>query len=168
MPFLGYPQTTLTRLSSIEPLGPYTVDTLPTPNAGNLGRVATVSDLFGVRYSRCRCEMQGGLYFWQPLSSDSSGNMATGANTSVFPLKNPQSLVLTGTIALGVTREFTLETTGGWPGCVKEFRGGLTSLLGTLNVLGTGLGSAVNLTLGGYRKFVLDVNAGALEWRQLV
>lgn len=155
-------------LASVSPLGPFTVATLPTPGPAILNRVATVSDLFGNRKSRVRCDAVGDFHFWQPLSSDSFGDIAVAANMTLLPLSSPTTISLSGAVNAGVSRSVTLGTAGGWPGAVKEIRSDMTLGLGSgLNILGTGLGSGLSLLLGGYRKFGLDYAGGVLTWKLL-
>ncbi len=157
-----------TAMAAIIPLGPYTVATLPAPAASNLGRNAIVTDLFGNRYGRVRCESVGSFYFWQPQSSDSFGNVATASNVTVTPLGYAQTLNLTGSLAAGVTRTITLSTVGGWPGAIKEIHSDTTLGLGAaLNIVGTGLGSGLSLLAGGYKKYGLDYTGTQLEWKLL-
>ena len=154
--------------AGLTPLGPFTVATLPAPTAANIGRTATVTDLFGSRYSRVRCERVGDFHFWQPLSSDSFGDIAVAANMTLLPLSSPTTISLSGAVNAGVSRSVTLGTAGGWPGAVKEIRSDMTLGLGSgLNILGTGLGSGLSLLLGGYRKFGLDYAGGVLTWKLL-
>lgn len=138
-------------------------------NATNRGKYARVSDYAGYVDRILRCDYDsGGLYFWTPTQNEYGRSMAVTGNMSLYPLKSPSSIVLTGSIALGVTRNITLETDNGRPGEIKEIKGGLTSLLGSLNILGTGLGSGISMLLGGYQKHVLDYSGGSLSWIRLV
>lgn len=165
----------IARVDALSILGPYTVAQLPAPSVDNLGRLAIVTDLFGNRYGRVRCERikpatGADFYFWQPLSSDSFGEIAVAAGSNlVRPLMSPQTTRVTGAITAGVTRTISLDVAGGWPGCIKEFTNATSmGALSILNIAGTGLGSGVGLALGGYRKFGLDYVGGALTWVQLV
>ena len=138
--------------------------------AGYRGRYARVTDYGGGidRVLRCDFDSNSGLYFWSPTLADYGRSMPVTGNMSLPRLKTPPTLILTGSIALGVTRNVTLDTANGRPGEIQEIKGGLTSLLGTLNLLGTGLGSGVGLLLGAYQKFVLDWQGGQLTWVRLV
>jgi len=157
------------QVAAAVPLGTFTVATLPAPTAAIVGRLAKVTDLFGDQFDTVRCCAVGTFYFWKPQSSDSARNFAMTADMLVKPLTYPQGLRLTGTIGLGTVRKLTLDVEGGWPGCCKEISaGGLGSILGTLNVLGSGLGSGIGLLTGAYKKFMLDYSGGALSWIQIV
>lgn len=132
------------------------------------GKYVRVSDLYGYVDGVMRCGYDGTQYYWQPTSTDYGRDLAVTADMTITPHGHPTSFNLTGSIGLGVTRGITLSPTNGWPGAIKEFKNGLSSLLGGLNILGTGLGSAVAIPLGGYKKFYLDNSGGTLVWRQLV
>jgi hypothetical protein len=159
----------LTAIEGVLPLGTFTVATLPAPAPEILGRLAKVSDLFGDTFDAVRCCRLGSLYYWKPASSDSARPITLVGDMVVGCLTHPQSVRLNGTIGLGTNRTIQLDPTGGWPGAVKEFSaGGLGTIVGTLNIAGAGLGSAVALLTGGYKKFVLDYSSGALAWVQLI
>lgn len=135
------------------------------------GKYARVNDYGGYVDRVLRCDYDsGGMYFWGPSGNTEYGRtVALTGNMTLFPLKSPTSLILTGTIGLGITREITLSTDNGRPGEIKEIAAtGITSLLGGLQIAGTGILSAVGLVLGGYRKFVLDYAGGSLSWVRLV
>lgn len=157
------------KVDAAVPLGTFTVATLPAPTEPILGRLAKVTDLFGDQFDTVRCCAVGSFYFWKPQSSDSARNYTLTADMTVKPLTYPQGLRLNGSIGLSVLRKVTLDVEGGWPGCCKEISaGGLGTILGTLNVMGTGLGSGVGLLTGNYKKFMLDYSGGALAWIQIV
>jgi hypothetical protein len=153
------------------PLGTYTVASLPTPDATNLNRLAGVTDLFGNRTTRVRCEKVtiGGVdyFYWQPQSSDSAGTIDVGsANLNLGALTMPTSVNFIGSILAGVGRTVTFAD-GAFPGQVKEVRmSGSIGALGSLNLLGTGLGSGVAVLLGGYQKYVSDwtTTPGTRTW----
>lgn len=156
-------------VAAAAPLGTFTVATLPSPVAAIVGRLAKVTDLFGDQFDTVRCCAVGSFYFWKPQSSDSARNFTLTGNMTIGTLTFPQGIRLTGSLPLGTIRNLTLDTTSGWPGCTKEISAtGLGSILGTLNVLGTGLGGGVGLLTGGYKKFMLDYSGGALAWIQIV
>lgn len=139
-------------------------------SAARRGMYARVSDYGGYvdRVLRCDFFSDVGYYQWTPTLPEYGRSMPITGDMTLWPLKSPTSIILTGTIPTATTRRVTLETTNGRPGEIKEIKAGLTSLLGTLNILGTGLGSGVSLLLGGYQKFVLDSSGGALAWVRMV
>jgi len=132
------------------------------------GKYVRVSDLFGYVDGVMRCGFDGTQYFWQPTSTDYGRDLPVVADMTITPHGHPTSFNLTGSILVGITRQITLSPTNGWPGAIKEFKNGLSSLLGGLNIVGLGLGSTVSIPLGGYKKFYLDSSGGTLAWRQLV
>ena len=153
------------------PLPTYTVATLPTPDASNLNRLAGVTDLFGNRTTRMRCEkitVSGTDYFyWQPQSSDSAGSVDVSAtNATIGALTMPTTITLVGNVAAAITRNVTLAP-GAYPGQIKELRMGWTiGALGSLNILG--VASAVALLAGGYSKFASNWSSGTPVWDKLV
>jgi hypothetical protein len=145
----------------------YTVDTLPDPS-NYVDMYARVSDLFGSKRDLVLASQVGSTSFWQPVRQDYGATKTITADFTVFPLKSPNALKLTGSIGVGATRNVTLSTVGGWPGATFEVNAGLTSLLGALNILGTGLGSGVGLLLGSYQKYFLDISSGSLQWVRIL
>lgn len=129
------------------------------------GKYVRVSDYGGFvdRVLRCDYETGSGLYFWTPTTPDYGRSLAVTGNMTLLRLKSPPSVVLTGTIGVGVTRQVTIDTANGRPGEIIEIRNNLSSLLGTLNIGGLGLGSLLSLALGGYMRFVLDSSGGSLQ-----
>lgn len=139
------------------------------PSAAVRGKYARVSDYAGYidRVFRCDYDSQSGLYFYTPTSNESGRSIAVTGNMNLDPLTSPAVVNLTGSIALGATRAVTLTTTYGRPGDLKTIKGGLSSLLGTLNIGGTGLGSLVSLGLGGTAQFVCEWDGSALKWTRI-
>lgn len=138
------------------------VTALPTPTADYLNMYATVVDLFGEKEDNVLCSRLGTDYFWQPVRPIHSKSMsASAANMTIYPLRSPSVLFLTGTLL--ANRTLSLDTTGVWPGCTREiaFDGALG--LFTLNILGTGLGSGLGVLLGGRRRFFYEWGVG---WKQ--
>lgn len=139
-------------------------------NAARRGKYARVSDYAGYVDRVLRCDYFADLDYhqWVPVLAEYGRSLAVTGDLTLFPLKSPTSVLLTGTLPLNTTRNVTLSTANGRPGEMKEIRAGLTQLAGTLNILGTGLGSAIALGLGGYLKFVLDSSGGSLAWIRMV
>ncbi len=136
--------------------------------AANRGKYVRVSDLYGFidGVMRCGLDSATGVYFWQPTTPEYGRTITVAGNVSFGPLTSPTSIVLAGALG-GLTRTVTLTTANGRPGEIKEIRNGMTGL-GTLNLAGTGIGSALALVLGAYRKFMLDFSTGTPTWVQLV
>lgn len=139
-------------------------------NASRRGMYARVSDYGGYVDRVLRCDYFADLDYhqWVPVLAEYGRAMPLVGDLTLFPLKSPTSVVLTGTLPLGVTRNITLSTLNGRPGEIKEIKAGLTSLLGSLNIAGSGLGSAVSLALGGYQRYVLDSSSGTLTWVRMM
>lgn len=137
--------------------GTFTVDTLPTPNAANLSYYAIVSDLFGEKTDVVLCSKVGGQYFWQPTRPEYAGTRVANADLLLTPLKMPSILFLSGAIAAGLTRTFTLDTNLVYPGASFEIANDATLGLGSiLNVSGILGGSVVSMILGGRKRFFYD------------
>ena len=134
------------------------------------GKYARVSDYAGYVDRVLRCDYFADLDYhqWVPVLAEYGRSLAVTGDLTLYPLKSPTSVLLTGAIPALTTRNVTLSIANGRPGEMKEIRAGLTTLAGTLNILGTGLGSAIALGLGGYLKFVLDSSGGSLAWIRMV
>lgn len=132
-------------------------------NANNRGKYARVSDYGGYVDRLLRCDWDSGinLYFWQPTQTDYARQLAVTADTTILALKHPNSLILTGSIPTLTTRNITFDLANRRPGEVIEVRNSMSSLLGTLNLLGTGIGTLVFNTLGGYSRMVVDYSTGS-------
>lgn len=134
------------------------------------GKYARVSDLWGAVDGVLRCGYNGRIYYWEPTTQPQLvGQMAVNGNgaSTVQPLSSFPILELTGAIPLGNTFNVTAGLDFAWPGAIKEFRGSMTTLLGALNILGTGIGSTLAMALGGNRRIGCYDNGTALVWRQL-
>lgn len=135
------------------------------------GKYVRVSDLWGLVDGVMRCGYNGRIYYWEPTTQPTlAGDQRTiGGNGSatIQPLSSAPIFELVGNLALGQTYNLTLGTDDLWPGAIKEVRNSLTTLLGGLNILGTGIGSTVSSLLGGSRRFVGWDNGTAVVWRQL-
>lgn len=139
-------------------------------SAARRGKYVRVTNYGGYVDRVLRCDFDANLnyYYWNPIQAEYGRSMAVIADMTLKRLLSPQSIVLTGSIGVGVTRNVTIDTANGRPGEIIEVRAGLASLLGTLNILGTGLGSAVALAAGGYQKYLIDGSSGALQLIRLV
>jgi len=147
--------------------GTFTVDTLP-PASSNIGKYARVADLFGGKFDLVLASSTGALTYWQPVRPTyGSAPVALTSDVTILPLKMPTVIRFTGTISLGVTRNITVSTALAWPGAQQEIL--MTgTILGALNILGTGLGSALSVLTGGYRKLSCEIENGALAWKQII
>lgn len=135
--------------------------------ATHKGKYAQVSDLWGASvFGVMRCGYNGRIYYWEPTTQPTlAGQMPITGDMTVQPLSSYPIIELTGSLPALTTWNVTAGLTYAWPGAVKEFRGSLTSLLGTLNILG--VGSTLNLALGGTRRIVCQDNGSSLIWRQI-
>lgn len=133
------------------------------------GRYAQVSDLWGAGiFGVMRCGYNQRIYYWEPTTQPQLiGQMPATTSTTIQPLSSFPIIELTGTIPLGNTVNVTAGLDYAWPGAIKEFRGSMTSLLGSLNILGSGIGSTLAMALGGNRRIGCYDNGSALVWRQL-
>lgn len=133
------------------------------------GKYAQVTDLWGAGiFGVMRCGYNQRIYYWEPTTQPSLiGQMAVTGSATIQPLSSCPIVELTGTIPLGNTFNITAGLDFAWPGAIKEFRGSMTSLLGALNILGTGIGSTLAMALGGNRRIGCYDNGTALVWRQL-
>lgn len=138
-------------------------------NESRRGKYARVSDYGGYVDRVLRCDYDsGGLWFWTPTQTEYGRSMAVNANMTLYRLKSPSSVVFTGNIGIGVTRTVTLDPANGRPGEIVEMKAGSIVIAGLLNIAGTGLGSAVSVLMGDYKKFLLDYSGGSLSWVRLV
>lgn len=130
------------------------------------GKYCRVSDMWGAVDGVFRCGYNGRVYYWEPTTTPQLvGQLPITGDTTIQPLTSYPIIELTGTVPALTTYAVTAGTQYLWPGAVKEFRGSLTSLLGTLNIIG--VGSTLNLALGGTRRIGCYDNGSALVWRQL-
>ena len=129
------------------------------------GKYARVSDYGGYvdRVVRCDYESSSGLYFWTPTQPEYARSVPIVGDTTLYALKHPTTMILTGSIGTGQTRNVTIDLANRRPGEIIELRNNMSSLLGALNILGTGLGSFLFNTLGGYSRTVVDSSSGALQ-----
>lgn len=132
------------------------------------GKYCRVSDLWGQADGVMRCGFNGRIHYWEPTTQNQlPGTLpVTGAQT-IQPMLTTPIMELTGALPALTTWTLTLGTDNLPPGVIKEFRPNLSSLLGTLNVAGLGLGSLVSLALGGNRRFVSMDDGSKIVWRQL-
>lgn len=128
------------------------------------GKYARISDYGGYvdRVVRCDYESSSGLYFWTPTQPEYARSVPIVGDTTLYALKHPTTMILTGSISTGQTRNVTIDLANRRPGEIIELRNNMSSLLGALNILGTGLGSFLFNTLGGYSRTVVDSSSGVL------
>lgn len=132
------------------------------------GKYCRVSDMWGLIDGVFRCTYNGRIYFWEPTTTPKyPGGMTLTGNTTIQPMITPPIIEFGGVLPLGSTWLVTLGTDNLVSGVEKEFRGGLSQLLGTLNIGGLGLVSVVNLLLNANRRFVSYDNGSAVVWRSL-
>lgn len=140
------------------------------PAAALKGKYAQVTDLWGAGiFGVMRCGFNGRIYYWEPTTQPQllgqvtlTGDM-TAQPLSSFPI---MEIIGAGPAAL-TTWNVTLGLTNAFPGQVKEVRGSFSSLLGTLNIVGTGIGSTLSLALNVNKRFGCYDTGSALAWRQL-
>jgi len=114
-------------------------------------RTAWVSDLYDVGG---RVVSEGGA--WKPIRPLVTG-LVTSSTMSTTPLLTPTTLVLTGTIAVGVTHNITLGAGTGFAIPYPGYRQRVvkpSGVLGTLNVIGV-----VTKALTGWADFEWDGTA---------
>lgn len=132
------------------------------------GKYVRVSDLWGLVDGVMRCGYNGRIYYWEPTTQNTLTVPVTlTGNMTVQPLISAPIMELGGSLPALTTWNLTLGTDNLWPGAIKEVRGTLSSLLGTLNILGTGIGSTLSLALNANKRFACIDNGSALVWRQL-
>lgn len=138
-------------------------------SAAYRGQYARISDYGGFVDRVLRCDYDSGLdlYFWNPTQAEYGRTLAVTGNMTLFALKSPPSVNLTGSIGVGITRTVTIDIANRRPGEIIEIRNSLSSLLGTLNIAGIGLGSVLALALGGYSRFMMDGSSGSLQLTRL-
>lgn len=132
------------------------------------GKYCRVNDMWGAVDGVFRCGFNGRIYYWEPTTQPQLiGQIPVNSDLTLQPLATYPIIELTGTVPSLTTRAVTMGLDYAWPGAVKEFRASMTSLLGTLNLLGTGIGSTLSFALGGTRRIGCYDNGTALVWRQL-
>lgn len=132
------------------------------------GKYCRVSDMWGLVDGVYRCSWNGRIHFWEPTTTPAMpGGMNLNGNATIQPMSTAPILEFAGSLPALTTWTVTLGTDMLPPGVVKEVRGSLSSLLGTLNITGLGLGSVVGLLLNTNRRFVSFDNGSAVVWRQL-
>lgn len=117
--------------------------------APNLGKYARVNDLWGSVRSVMVCEYDGTSYYWRPQRTDyATANSSTGGTVTLTPLLTSPTMILTGTLGLGMT--VTPSSTNAWPGAQFEvISNGLLGIF-SININGL-LGGALPLLAGGRR-----------------
>jgi hypothetical protein len=130
------------------------------------GKYCRVSDMWGAIDGVYRCGWNGRIYFWEPTTQQQLVGQMTSPTTgtvNVDPLMVPPILELVGT-GPGTLASANTDIP---PGLVREVRGSFSSLLGTLNILGTGIGSTLSLLLNGVQRIGSYDNGTAVVWRKL-
>lgn len=134
------------------------------------GKYCRVSDMWGAVDGVYRCGFNGRIWYWEPTTQPQLvGAMASpSSDITIDPLMAPPIIELTGAGPIvGVTRSITFSNADIPPGLVREVRGSFSSLLGTLNILGTGIGSTLSLLLNGVQRIGSYDNGTAVVWRKL-
>jgi hypothetical protein len=134
------------------------------------GKYAQVTDLWGAGiFGVMRCGYNGRIYYWEPTTQPQLlGQVTLIGNATVQPLTSLPIMELIGAGPPTLTTwNVTLGTDNAVPGMVKEIRSSFSSLLGTLNILGTGIGSTLSLALNTNKRFGCYDTGSALAWRQL-
>lgn len=155
----GYALVSQLPVSNVLTGGPYTVDTLPTPDASNLDRYARVTDLFGEKRDLVLCSQVGGVYFWQPVRATYAKSIAGNVDTTLTTLKSPSVVFMTANLT--ANRTVTLSTTNAYPGATFEVAMQGTLGINTLTIAGLALGATVSMILGGRKRFFYDT-----AWRE--
>lgn len=138
------------------------------PSATYRGKYCRVSDMWGAVDGVFRCTYNGRIYYWEPTTQPQLlGNMNLTGSATVQPLSSFPIMELGGSLPSLTTWTITLGTDNICPGLVKEFRPSLTTFLGALNVIGTGIGSTIALVAGSNKRFGSYDNGTAVVWRQL-
>jgi hypothetical protein len=134
-------------------------------NSSRRGRYARLSNYGGFVDRVVRCDYDSGLnlYFWNPTQAEYGRTIPITADMVHYALKSPTSLNLTGTIPVGVTRTINIDPANRRPGEIIEIRNSLSSILGTLNIIGTGIGTVLSNLIGGYQKYMFDGASGSLQ-----
>lgn len=131
------------------------------------GRYCRVSDMWGLVDGVYRCTYNGRLYYWEPTTQiQLVGAVTPAGSMTIQPMVSSPIIELIGAGPPSLTTwGITIGTDNIVPGLVKEIRGSFGSLLGTLNILG--VGSTLNLALGGSRRIASFDNGTSVVWRQL-
>jgi hypothetical protein len=141
--------------------------------AGYRGKYCRVSDMWGAVDGVYRCGWNGRIYYWEPttqiqLVGQMSSPVTNGSTVNIDPLLSPPIIEMIGA-GPGTLQSANLNFMNSNipPGLVKEVRGSFSSLLGTLNILGTGIGSTLSLLLNGVQRIGSYDNGSAVVWRKL-
>lgn len=139
-------------------------------NASRRGKYARVTNYGGAidRVLRCDYDQNLNYYFWTPTRGEYGRTLPLTSDMTLKRLLSPSSVVLSGTVSLGVTRNITIDTANATPGEIIEIKAPGAGIAGSLNILGTGLGSAISLLAGSYQKYMIDGSSGTLQVVRLV
>jgi hypothetical protein len=137
------------------------------PSITYRGRYCRVSDMWGLVDGVYRCTFNGRIYYWEPTNQNQLvGAITPTGNMTIQPMVTSPIIELVGAgPATLTTWGITIGTDNIVPGLVKEVRGSFSSLLGSINILG--VGSTLNLALGGSRRIASFDNGTSVVWRQL-
>ncbi len=145
--------------------GTYFVDTLPEASSDNVGKYATVMDLYGEKRDVVLCSSVGLEYFWQPTRPTYAKSVAAVADMTLTALKSPSVIYLTGGIAAGVTRNVNLSTNLVFPGAAFEIAFDGTLGLGSLlNIAGL-VSGPLGVLVGGRRRVFWDGSIASGAWK---
>jgi len=132
----------------------YTVATLPTPSQQWLGYYAKVTDLYGDKRDLVLCTRSGTKYNWEPVRPIYAKSMEIAGDVTLYPLKSPSVVFMTGTLA--AARKVNLSNEMAWNGCQFEVAFDGVLGLGSLGVLGAGITTAIPFLTGSRKRFVFD------------
>jgi hypothetical protein len=151
---------TLLGAQGLGDVGTFTLATLPDP-AENVRRTVWVSDLWStlpVAQQGGRVVSEGG--FWKPVRPLVTSSLTFTADMVIQPFSHPTTLIGTGALALGTTRNLTLGTGSGFATPYPGYRQRIVKppgVLGVLNLIG-----ATTIALSGWADYEFDGAA----WRQ--
>lgn len=133
------------------------------------GKYARVSDYGGFVDRVLRCDYDQGLnlHYWNPTQAEYARTVTLTGNTTFEGLKSPTSIILGGSLPALTSWSVNLSIANRRPGEIIEIKNGLASLLGTLNIIGTGIGTVANLAIGGYMRIAVDGSGGSLAFVRL-
>lgn len=137
------------------------------PGPAYRGRYCRVSDMWNIVDGVYRCTYNGRIYYWEPTTQTQLvGAITPTGSMTIQPMLSSPIIELVGAGPANLTTwGITIGTDNIVPGLIKEVRGSFSAFLGAVNILG--VGSALNLALGGSRRIASFDNGTAVVWRQL-